>query len=163
MPANGRKSIFITGAASGIGRATALLFARSGWFVGGYDRNTGGLKSLSDEIGEANIVTGPLDVTDKKAFEKALADFAVQTEGRLDILFNNAGIGRGGPFDQQPFEEILEVVQVNLVGVLNGIHSALPLLKATPGSLCFTTSSSSATYGMPNIAVYSATKHAVKD
>jgi len=162
MPANGRKSIFITGAASGIGRATALLFARSGWFVGGYDRNTGGLKSLSDEIGEANIVTGPLDVTDKKAFEKALADFAVQTEGRLDILFNNAGIGRGGPFDQQPFEEILEVVQVNLVGVLNGIHSALPLLKATPGSLCFTTSSSSATYGMPNIAVYSATKHAVK-
>ena len=50
----------------------------------------------------------------------------------------------------------------NLIGVLNGIHSALPLLKATPGSLCFTTSSSSATYGMPNIAVYSATKHAVK-
>jgi NAD(P)-dependent dehydrogenase (short-subunit alcohol dehydrogenase family) len=162
MSANGRKSIFITGAASGIGRATAQLFAGQGWFVGGYDRNTDGLKALETGIGAANCVTGALDVTDKPAFERALADFAAQTEGRLDLLFNNAGIGRGGPFDQQPFEDILDVVRVNLIGVLNGIHSALPLLKATPGSLCFTTSSSSATYGMPNIAVYSATKHAVK-
>jgi NAD(P)-dependent dehydrogenase (short-subunit alcohol dehydrogenase family) len=162
MPANGRKSIFITGAASGIGRATALLFAGHGWFVGGYDRDAEGLKALEAEIGAADIVTGVLDVTDKKAFETALADFSAKTGGRLDLLFNNAGIGRGGPFDQQPFQDILDVVQVNLVGVLNGIHSALPLLKATPGSLCFTTSSSSATYGMPNIAVYSATKHAVK-
>jgi len=53
-------------------------------------------------------------------------------------------------------------VQVNLVGVLIGIYEAIPLLRATPGSLCFTTSSSSATFGMPGIAVYSATKHAVK-
>ena len=162
MPANGRKSIFITGAASGIGRATAKLFAEKGWFVGGYDRNADGLKTLEQEIGAENCITGVLDVTDKAAFEAALAGFAAQTDGKLDLLYNNAGIGRGGPFDQQPFSEILETVQVNLVGVLNGIHSALPLLKATPNSLCFTTSSSSATYGMPNIAVYSATKHAVK-
>jgi NADP-dependent 3-hydroxy acid dehydrogenase YdfG len=162
MPANGRQSIFITGAASGIGRATALLFAGNGWFVGAYDRNAEGLKVLADEIGAADVVTSVLDVTDKAAFEAALASFSAETNGRLDLLFNNAGIGRGGPFDQQPFEDILEVVRVNLIGVLNGVHSALPLLKATPGSLCFTTSSSSATYGMPNIAVYSATKHAVK-
>jgi len=162
MPASGRKSIFITGAASGIGRATARLFAEQGWFVGAYDRDTPGLTTLEGEIGAANCIVGALDVTDKKAFEAALAAFAAQTGGQLDLLFNNAGIGRGGPFDQQPFEDILELVQVNLIGVLNGIHSALPLLKATPGSLCFTTSSSSATYGMPNIAVYSATKHAVK-
>jgi NAD(P)-dependent dehydrogenase (short-subunit alcohol dehydrogenase family) len=56
----------------------------------------------------------------------------------------------------------MRVVQVNFVGVLNGIYTALPLLKATKNSLCFTTSSSSATYGMPRLAVYSATKHAVK-
>jgi len=80
----------------------------------------------------------------------------------MDILYNNAGIGVGGFFDEQPFEDILRVVHVNFIGVLNGIHSAIGLLKATPGSLCFTTSSSSATYGMPGIAVYSATKHAVK-
>ena len=162
MPANGRKSIFITGAASGIGRATAKLFGGEGWFVGGYDRNPETLATLAAEIGEDNCVTGLLDVTDRAAFEQALAGFAAQTGGQLDILFNNAGIGNGGPFADMKFEDIMAVVQVNFVGVLNGIYSALPLLKATPGALCFTTSSSSATFGMPNLAVYSATKHAVK-
>ena len=162
MPAKGRKSIFITGAASGIGRATALKFASGGWFVGAYDVNDAALASLLDEIGAENGVVGRLDVTDKPAFEAALAAFAEQTDGKLDLLFNNAGIGRGGPFDQQAFDDILALVNVNFIGVLNGIHAALPMLKATPNSMCFTTSSSSATYGMPNIAVYSATKHAVK-
>ena len=56
----------------------------------------------------------------------------------------------------------MAVVNTNFVGVLIGIHEGIKYLKATPGSMCFTTSSSSATYGMPGIAVYSATKHAVK-
>lgn len=157
-----RKSIFITGAASGMGRETARLFAEKGWFVGGYDVNELGLADLMAELGEGNGVVRRLDVTDRTDFRAALDDFAPAAGGRLDILFNNAGIGRGGPFDQQPFEDILAVVQVNLIGVLNGIYEATPLLKATPNSLCFTTSSSSATFGMPGIAVYSATKHAVK-
>jgi NAD(P)-dependent dehydrogenase (short-subunit alcohol dehydrogenase family) len=91
-----------------------------------------------------------------------LADFSAETNGRLDLLFNNAGIGRGGFFDEQSFEDVMAVVNVNFIGVLNGIHLATDLLKATPNSLCFTTSSSSATFGMAGIAVYSATKHAVK-
>lgn len=157
-----RKSIFITGAASGMGRETALLFAEKGWFVGAYDVNTEGLKDLQAELGAENCLTRRLDVTDRMDFRAALDDFAPAAGGRLDILYNNAGIGRGGPFHQQPFEDILAVVQVNLIGVLNGIYEAVPLLKATPNSLCFTTSSSSATFGMPGIAVYSATKHAVK-
>ncbi|MCR5880592.1 SDR family NAD(P)-dependent oxidoreductase [Phenylobacterium sp. J367] len=103
-----------------------------------------------------------LDVTDRADYRAALDAFAPAAGGRLDILYNNAGIGRGGPFDQQPWEDIVAVVQVNLMGVLIGIYEAVPLLKATPGSMCFTTSSSSATFGMPGIAVYSATKHAVK-
>ena len=122
MPANGRKSIFITGAASGIGRATALKFAAGGWFVGAYDVNAAALASLLAEIGQDNGVTGRLDVTDKPAFEAALAAFGAHTGGKLDLLFNNAGIGRGGPFDQQPFEDVLALVNVNFVGVLNGIH-----------------------------------------
>ena len=157
-----RKAIFITGAASGMGRETARLFADKGWFVGGYDVNRDGLQALKDELGADNCLVRPLDVTDRADYRSALDEFAPAAGGRLDILFNNAGIGRGGPFDQQPFEDILAVVQVNLVGVLNGIYEAAPLLKATPGSMCFTTSSSSATFGMPGIAVYSATKHAVK-
>ncbi|MFC3069869.1 SDR family oxidoreductase [Phenylobacterium soli] len=157
-----RKSIFITGAASGMGRETARLFASNGWFVGGYDVSEQGLADLRDEIGADNCVVRVLDVTDRAAYREALDDFAPAAGGRLDILYNNAGIGRGGPFAEQPFEDVLAVVNVNLVGVLIGIYEAIPLLKATPNSLCFTTSSSSATFGMANIAVYSATKHAVK-
>jgi NAD(P)-dependent dehydrogenase (short-subunit alcohol dehydrogenase family) len=160
--ARGRKSIFITGAASGIGRAAAVLFAGKGWFVGAYDLNESGLASLTQEIGGDNCITGRLDVTGKTDFEGAVAAFGAETGGRMDMLFNNAGIGESGWFEDIPFEAALRVVQVNLVGVLTGIYTALPLLKATENSLCFSTSSSSATYGMPRIAVYSATKHAVK-
>lgn len=157
-----RKYIFITGAASGMGLETARLFARGGWFVGGYDTNAEGLAGLRGELGATHCLTRVLDVTDRAAYAQALIEFSATSGGRLDLLFNNAGIGKGGAFDSQPFDEILRVVNVNLIGVLNGIHLAVPLLKATPNSLCFTTSSSSATFGMPGIAVYSATKHAVK-
>lgn len=160
--ANGRKAIFITGAASGMGRETAKLFAAKGWFVGGYDVNEPGLAQLRQDLGPENCIVRRLDVTDRQDYRAALQEFAEATEGKLDLLFNNAGIGRGGPFADQPFEDVIAVVQVNLMGVLIGIHEAVGLLKATPGSLCFTTSSSSATFGMANIAVYSATKHAVK-
>ncbi|MCC2981463.1 SDR family oxidoreductase [Sphingomonas sp. IC4-52] len=160
--ANGRKAIFITGAASGMGLETARLFARQGWFIGGVDINEAGLARLEQELGSDNCLVQRLDVTDRAAYAAALDRFAAASGGRLDILYNNAGIGRGGPFADQPWEDVLAVVNVNLVGVLTGIHLAIPLLKATPQSMCFTTSSSSATYGMPMIAVYSATKHAVK-
>lgn len=160
--ANGRKSIFITGAASGMGRETARLFAGKGWFVGCYDVNSAGLTALEAELGADNCIVRTLDVTDREDYRGALAAFGEATGGQMDILYNNAGIGRGGPFADQPFEDVIAVVQVNLMGVLIGIHEGIGLLKATPNSLCFTTSSSSATFGMPGIAVYSATKHAVK-
>ncbi|MBI1250272.1 MAG: SDR family oxidoreductase [Alphaproteobacteria bacterium] len=160
--AGGRKSIFITGAGSGIGRATALLFAEKGWFVGACDVNEPGLESLKAEIGAENCLIQCLDVTDRAAYQAALDAFSAATGGTMDVLFNNAGIGRGGPFVEQPWQDVMDVVNVNFVGVLNGIHLAFPLLKATPNALCFSTSSSSAMYGMAGIAVYSATKHAVK-
>lgn len=160
--ARGRKSIFITGGASGMGRATAQLFVGKGWFVGAYDVNANGLATLEQEIGSDNCVTGVLDVTSNAEFDGSIAKFAEETDGRLDLLFSNAGVGESGWFEDIPYEATMRVVQVNLVGVLNSIYSALPLLKQTPNSLIFITSSSSATYGMPRIAVYSATKHAVK-
>lgn len=158
----GRQSIFITGAASGMGLETARLFAERGWFVGGYDVDRAGLDALSKELGDETSMMRVLDVTDREDYERALSEFADRSGGRLDLLFNNAGIGKGGFFDEQSFDDVMAVVNVNFVGVLNGIHLAAGLLKATPNSLCFTTSSSSATFGMAGIAVYSATKHAVK-
>lgn len=159
---SGRQSIFITGAASGMGRETARLFAGQGWFVGGFDVNETGLSDLQAELGADNCLVRRLDVTDRDDYRAAISAFGEATGGKMDLLYNNAGIGRGGPFAEQPFEDVIAVVQVNLMGVLIGIHEAIELLKATPNSLCFTTSSSSATFGMANIAVYSATKHAVK-
>ncbi len=160
--ANGRKSIFVTGAASGMGRATAKLFASKGWFAGAVDVDTQGLQSLEKEIGAESCFVRRLDVTDKPDYDRAIAEFGAATGGKLDLLYNNAGIGHGGWFEDVPYEATIRLVQVNFIGVLNGIYAALPLLRATPNSLCFTTSSSSATYGMPRLAVYSATKHAVK-
>jgi NAD(P)-dependent dehydrogenase (short-subunit alcohol dehydrogenase family) len=162
MPANGRKSIFVTGAASGMGRATAKLFVEKGWFVGAFDVNPEGLASLTAEVGAENVFTRRLDVTDRADYQAALAEFTALTEGKLDILYNNAGVGRFHPFVDMPFEEVMKIVNTNFVGVLIGIYEGIKYLKQTPGSLCFSTSSSSATFGMPNIAVYSATKHAVK-
>ena len=156
-----QKSIFITGAASGIGLATATLFHQQGWFVGGYDVDVDALQKLQQELGEG-CITSYLDVRDKEGFDAAIAAFAEQTDGHLDIMFNNAGIAVGGYFDEVPFDKIMDMVNINLVGVLNGIYAAIPLLKQTDNSLCFTTSSSAATFGSPGMAVYAATKHAVK-
>jgi NAD(P)-dependent dehydrogenase (short-subunit alcohol dehydrogenase family) len=156
------KSVFVTGAGSGMGREGAKLFHAKGWRVAAVDRNEDGLEALSAQLG-AGLWTRVVDVTDKAAFDSALADFcAGNAGGGLDMMWNNAGIGASGWFEDVPYEEAMRVVEVNFKAVLIGAYGALPYLKKTPGSLMFSTSSSSATYGMPRLAVYSATKHGVK-
>jgi NAD(P)-dependent dehydrogenase (short-subunit alcohol dehydrogenase family) len=162
QPGAARQAIFITGAASGMGRETAKLFASKGWLVGATDVNLDGLRTLEQELGSENVWISKLDVTSKGDFDAALAAFGQKSGGRLDVMFNNAGIGESGWFEDVPYDAAMRVVQINFVGALNGAYASLPLLKKTPNSLLFTTSSSSATYGMPRIAVYAATKHAVK-
>ena len=157
-----RKSIFITGAASGMGRATAQLFAAKGWFVGAYDINQGGLEELRHEIGATNGIFGGLDVTDAEAFGRAMTGFGETTGGTLDLMFNNAGIAAGGLLDEQPWDQIQQVIDVNLIGVIIGARAAIPLLRNTPNSLLLNMSSSSAIFGTAGISIYSATKHAVR-
>jgi NAD(P)-dependent dehydrogenase (short-subunit alcohol dehydrogenase family) len=156
-------SIFITGAASGMGREGAKLFHSKVWRVGAIDRSDDGLASLATELGSDRLWTRAVDVTDKAALEQALADFCSGNDGGgLDMMWNNAGVGEGGWFEDVPHEAAMRVVDVNFKAVLTGAYASLPYLKKSPGSLMFSTSSSSATYGMPRVAVYSATKHAVK-
>ncbi|MEH6558832.1 MAG: SDR family oxidoreductase [Oceanicoccus sp.] len=156
-----QQSIFITGAASGIGRATASFFHKKGWFVGCYDIDKDALNVLEEELG-GSCVTSYLDVRDKEGFDEAMASFGEHTNGKLDIMFNNAGLAVGGNLDDVPFEKIMDMVNINFVGVLTGMYAAIPLLKETENSLCFSTSSSSAIFGHPGMATYSATKFAVK-
>lgn len=156
------KSIFITGAAGGMGSSTAKLFHKKGWFVGCYDSNKKNLSILQNELGNNNIIYEKLDVTNKKKFQKCINDFSMKTGGRLDIIFNNAGITEGGFFEEIPYQNHMEIIKINIIGVINGIYSAIKLLKNTPNSLCISTSSSSGIMGMEMIATYSATKHAIK-
>ncbi len=159
---NKKKSIFITGAAGGMGISTARLFKKNGWFVGCYDINESSLDELKSELGNEGIVYEQLDVTNKSQFEECLSNFSKNTNDTLDILFNNAGITEGGFFDEIPYENHIKVININVIGVINGIYSAASLLKNTENSLCISTSSSSGIMGMEMIATYSATKHAIK-
>ncbi|ASW90514.1 SDR family oxidoreductase [Mycobacterium marseillense] len=157
------KSVFITGAGSGMGREGAKLFHAKGWRVGAVDRNDDGLATLQQELGGDRLWTRAVDVTDKAALDGALADFCSgNTGGGLDMMWNNAGVGESGWFEDVPYDAAMRLVDVNYKAVLTGAYGALPYLKKNPGSLMFSTSSSSGTYGMPRLAVYSSTKHAVK-
>ena len=156
-----KKTIFITGAGSGIGRATALLFHAHGWCIGACDTSQDALDALSSELKE-RCSTYCADVRDKHELESALRTFCEEVGGRLDIMFNNAGIAIGGYFEDVPFEKTRDMVDINLMGVLNGFHVSIPYLKNTVGSLCISTSSSAAIYGAAGMATYTATKYAIK-
>ena len=156
-----RQSILISGAASGIGLATARAFAARGWRVGALDRDAVGLNRLAAELGEA-VWTRPLDVTDRDGMLAAAAAFGKTSGGRLDILHANAGIDAKGPFADMAWDRVRAVVEVNLLGAMSLIGAGLPLLRATPGSLVLATASASAIFGQAGMAVYSATKHGLR-
>lgn len=160
MPAH-RNSIFITGAASGIGRETALLFAERGWFVGLFDVNADALKALHKEIGKERSCFLLMDVTDEQNVESATRHFAAQTGGRMDLLFNNAGIVRMGPNAAIPLLQQKLILDINVGGILNCIWASMELLKNTKGSRIVNMSSASSLTGVPQLAVYAATKAAV--
>ena len=155
-------SIFITGAGAGIGRATAHCFADQGWFVGAADLDEAALRSLQDELGEARCSIHVTDVVDPASVRQSLAGFAARTDGRLDVLHNNAGLLRVGRFEAIHLEDHRQLVDVNLTGLINVLHTAFPYLRDTPGAQVVNMSSASAIYGTPDFASYSATKHAVR-
>jgi len=157
----GRKSIFITGAGLGIGRETALYFASKGWFVGLFDIVEENISSLAAEIGEENCCHQVMDVTDIDSVRAATESFGNAAGGRMDVLFNNAGILSMGPHYKIPLESQTKIVDVNINGILNCIHAGFDLLAGTPSSRIINMSSASSLYGTPELAVYSATKFAV--
>ena len=162
MGADGRKSIFITGAASGIGLATAKRFAAEGWFVGLADIDATGLKLAQGALGAGNCSLHKLDVRDRAAWKKELAAFGKATGRRLDALLNNAGIANYGFYEDQTDDEVDRQIDINIKGVSNGARAGLELLKATPGSTLINVASCAGLFGAPKMAVYCATKFAVR-
>jgi NAD(P)-dependent dehydrogenase (short-subunit alcohol dehydrogenase family) len=157
-----RKAIFISGGGSGIGRAVAQHFAAQGWLVGLGDVSRRGLDETAALLPPGQSTSHVMDVTDRAQWDAALADFARVSGGRLDVLFNNAGIGTGGHFPDVEPAAADRLIAINFGGVVNGIYAGLPLLKATPGACILNTGSASGYYGSAGLAVYSATKHAVR-
>lgn len=165
MSANGGKrvkTILVTGGASGIGKAVAHLFSSRGWRVALADVNRAGLAEAAAPLPFERTSTHPLDVRDADQWREVLASVAGASGGQLDVLFNNAGIGQGGPFGEIDLAELDRVIDINLRGVAYGARLAFPYLAATPGSCLLNTASASAIYGSAGLAIYSATKFAVR-
>jgi NADP-dependent 3-hydroxy acid dehydrogenase YdfG len=160
-PADARRCAFITGAANGIGAATARLFVERGWFVGAADLDLQALAGLEQELGRTCLMPLALDVRSPDAWRDALEAFHTRA-GRLDLLVNNAGVLISGPFESNPIERHHALVEVNVKGVLNGCMLAKPYLAASPGSCLINVSSAAAVYGQASLATYSATKCAVR-
>ena len=158
-----RKAIFVTGGASGIGRAIALAFAKRGWFVGLGDVDEAGMRETLRLIGEDNGFLFRFDVREREEWDKALAAFADAAGGRIDVLANNAGIPLGGALEEYSVIEIERCLDINLKGVLFGAQAVYPWLKkSAPGSCLLNTASAAGIYGTPGASVYSATKFGVR-
>src|SRR5574343_1239287 len=123
-------NILISGAASGIGAATARLFHARGWRVGLLDVDANALVALAAELDDA--WHSRLDVVDAAAVQAALAEFCAHSGGQLRLLFNGAGILHTGAFADIELEQHTRLVEINVLGVLNLCHAAFPYLKGTP-------------------------------
>ncbi len=153
-------SILISGAAQGIGAAIAQLFYQQGYRVGIYDIHLAQAQQLAEQLGE-RAHAGLLDVADYASWQAALSDFC-QWAGELNILVNNAGISTQVHLKTHPIEAHHRTMAVNVNGVLNGCHAALPYLKQASFARVINLSSASAIYGQADLISYSASKFAVR-
>ena len=157
-------SVVITGASSGIGRATALAFARAGAKVTLVSRRAEELTRLAKlclRRGAAGALAEAADVTDPAALRKA-ANSAIRRFGRVDVWVNNAGVGAVGRFTETPLAAHTKVIETNLLGYMNGAYAILPhFLKRKQGTLVNVVSFG-AYVATPYAASYAASKYGLR-
>ena len=138
----------VTGAGSGIGLATAAMLRDRGASVYGFDLNEGGMSGIATWV--------KCDISDDASVQEAFKKISA-----LDIVINNAAIGASGTIETATDEEWLKVFNINVVGIARVSRAALPLLRKSKAAAIVNTCSVAATAGIPNRAIYSATKGAV--
>lgn len=156
------KSIFITGASMGIGKATAILFANKGWFVGITDINESSLRKLKELLGDKIGYMAVMNVTDAQKVSSVLKEFNSAAGGRMDVLFNNAGMLRIGSFEDIPLKDHHTILSINAGGITNCTYYAFPYLKNTRGSRVINMASVASIIAPPTEVTYAASKFWVK-
>ena len=155
------KSIIVTGANRGIGHATAQAFLAAGWRVGFLGRDRAALEAAAEGHPNAHLLAA--DVTDEAQMAAAF-DAAVETWGRVDALFNNAGVSLfGAPIDEIPVSDWRRVIDVNLTGAFIAAREAFRVMRAQEpqGGRIINNGSISAHVPRPGSVAYTASKHAI--
>ena len=156
------KIAIVTGAASGIGKATATTFAREGASVMCADVNAEGAEAVARTIADAggDAASVAVDVTREDEIKNMVAE-TVKRWGKLDVIFNNAGIANGNPVTQVLEEDWDRLIDINLKGVFLGCKHAIPEMLKSGGGAIVSTASVAGLVGSPYLSTYSASKGGV--
>jgi len=157
MPVETSPVVLITGASTGIGRATANLFAERGWRVAATMRNTSNGVSLAEH---QRVTVLPLDVTDPSSVAAAVAA-TLEHFGRIDVAVNNAGYGLFGPFETSTDEQIRRQFATNVDGVFAVTRAVLPVMRRQGSGAIINVASLGGLITLPFFSLYHATKFAV--
>jgi NAD(P)-dependent dehydrogenase (short-subunit alcohol dehydrogenase family) len=149
--------VLITGASSGIGHASAVLFAERGWNVVATMRKPSDGEALTQN---PSIKVYPLDVTDSASVESAVAETLNQF-GRIDVLLNNAGYGLFGPFETASEEQIRRQFSTNVDGIFSATRAVLPTMRNQGSGTIINVASLGGIIPLPFFSLYNATKFAV--
>jgi NADP-dependent 3-hydroxy acid dehydrogenase YdfG len=155
------KVVIIMGASSGIGEATTKKLAQEGAKLVIAARREDRLKALVESLPNTEITYAIADVTNKEEVQ-AVVDLAVKKYGRVDVLYNNAGVMPTAALSEKRFDEWRQMLDINIMGVLNGIAAVLPIMKKQQSGHIIATDSVAGHVVYPGSAVYCGTKFAVR-
>jgi len=153
-----KNTILITGASTGIGRATAQLFQEKGWNVVATMRNP---ESATELAALDNVLVTRLDVLDVNSIEAAVRE-GIRKFGKIDVLVNNAGYGAYGPLESFPRERIIRQFNTNVIGLLDVTRAVLPHFRTNKSGVIVNISSIGGKVSFPLGALYHGTKFAVE-
>ncbi len=156
------KVVVITGAGSGIGRATALAFAAAGARIAACDVDQPRLDSLAKELGDRALLVRKVDVSDRSQMN-AFADAVHMLVPAADVIVNNAGVAIGGTFLETSLDDFDWLLGINLKGVIHGCHFFIPkMVDRGTGGQVINLSSIFGIFAAPNVTAYVASKFAVR-